>query len=62
MKNQVVEIAGEAVGALVPADGQFRFLAVKFSVWALDGHLFESAADAARAVAAHLSDRLRLAA
>ena len=52
MSKQTIEFAGEAVGALVPDNGQMRFLAVKYSVWSLDGRVFATADDARKAVAA----------
>ncbi len=50
MKKQVVEFGGEAVGALVPDNGKLRFIAVKYSVWNLDGTLYPSLASARAAV------------
>lgn len=55
MQKQVVEFNGEAVGALVPEGERFRFMAVKFNVWSLDGQLFSQPAEARRAVSALLS-------
>jgi hypothetical protein len=55
MQKQVIEFGGEAVGALMREDNGFRFLAVKFSVWGLDGRLFSNASEAKRAVKALLS-------
>ena len=52
MKKQTIEFAGEAVGALMPDNGQLRFVAVKYSVWSLDGRIFATADEALRAVAA----------
>ena len=52
MRKQAVEFAGEAVGALVPDDGQLRFIAVKYSVWSLDGRRFATPDSAIRAIAA----------
>lgn len=51
MRKQTIEFAGEAVGALMPDDGQFRFIAVKYSVWPLDGKTFAKSEDAVRAIA-----------
>ncbi|MDK1488602.1 hypothetical protein QN219_00785 [Sinorhizobium sp. 7-81] len=51
MSKQTIEFAGEAVGALMPDNGQLRFVAVKYSVWPLDGRVFETPEDARRAVA-----------
>ncbi|WEZ84319.1 hypothetical protein P6U16_06640 [Rhizobium sp. 32-5/1] len=55
MKKQVVEFGGEAVGALVPENGKLRFIAVKYSVWSLDGMLYPSLAAAGDAVDTVLS-------
>lgn len=62
MQKQVVEFAGEAVGALVPEQGKLRFLAVKYNVWPLDGRLFSSLCEATQAIATHMSVATRLAA
>ncbi|WP_426123635.1 hypothetical protein [Pararhizobium sp. PWRC1-1] len=55
MQKQVIEFNGEAVGALMPDGDRFRFLAVKYAVWSLDGRLFSRAPEARRAVIALLS-------
>ncbi|WP_438750077.1 hypothetical protein [Pararhizobium sp. O133] len=55
MHKQVVEFNGDAVGALVPDGERFRFMAVKFSVWSLDGRVFSRPAEARRAVIMLLS-------
>lgn len=55
MQKQVVEFNGEAVGALVPDGERFRFMAVKFNVWSLDGRVFSKPAEARRAVIGLLS-------
>nr|WP_225167245.1 hypothetical protein [Ensifer sp. IC4062] len=51
MSKQTIEFAGEAVGALIPDNGHLRFVAVKYSVWPLDGQVFQTPEDARRAVA-----------
>ncbi|WEX78109.1 hypothetical protein PYH37_002961 [Sinorhizobium numidicum] len=51
MSKQTIEFAGEAVGALMPDNGQLRFVAVKYSVWPLDGRLFATPEDARKAIA-----------
>ncbi|MFP5076254.1 hypothetical protein ACLE20_03015 [Rhizobium sp. YIM 134829] len=56
MKKQIIEIAGEAVGALMPEGDAFRFMAVKFNVWPFDGERFASHHEALRALTAHLND------
>lgn len=55
MKNQAVVHGMEAVGVLMPDGDRFRFIAVKFSVWALDGSLYDTPAAARIAVRAHFS-------
>lgn len=50
MKKQVVEFGGEAVGAVVPENGKLRFIAVKYSVWSLDGTLYPSLTAARAAI------------
>jgi hypothetical protein len=57
MKKEIVEIAGEAVGALLPHARGLRFMAVKFHVWPLDGEIFADHHAALKAVTAHI-DRL----
>ncbi|MDK1378090.1 MULTISPECIES: hypothetical protein [unclassified Sinorhizobium] len=54
-----MEFAGEAVGALIPDNGQLRFVAVKYSVWPLDGQVFQTPEDARRAVAMLQAHRQR---
>ncbi len=55
MQKHVVDFGGEAVGAVVPDGVMLRFVAVKYSVWALDGTLFPSLAAARTAVQRILS-------
>jgi hypothetical protein len=38
----VIEVEGEPLGVVVPADEGFRFLAVKLPVFAIDGQTFET--------------------
>ncbi|OHV85422.1 hypothetical protein [Ensifer sp. LCM 4579] len=59
MRKHTIEFAGEAVAALVPDNGQFRFIAVKYSVWPLDGKIFAKPEDAVRAIAMLHSHRQR---
>lgn len=59
MKNQAVIHGMEAVGVLMPDGGRFRFVAVKFSVWALDGSLHDTPAAARIAVQAHFAGRTK---
>lgn len=54
-RSTVVEAAGQAVGILVPENERFRFVAVKYPVWSLDGTTFPSpdlAREAAQALMA----------
>lgn len=37
-----IEVDGEPLGVVVPSDAGFRFLAVRFSAFPLDGQIFES--------------------
>jgi hypothetical protein len=55
MHKQVIEFNGEAVGALMPEGERFRFVAVKYGVWSLDGRLFSRPVEAKRAVMMLLS-------
>ena len=36
----VIEVAGEPQGVVVPADGGYKFVAVKLRAFAMDGQLF----------------------
>ncbi|MBJ3785949.1 hypothetical protein [Devosia sediminis] len=38
----VIEVAGEPQGVIVPAEGGYKFVAVKLPAFAMDGHLFPS--------------------
>lgn len=42
MSKQVIEYRGLPVGIVVPDEGRFRFIAVKFHVHDLDGQSFGS--------------------
>ena len=55
MQKQVIEFGGEAVGALMRDDNGFRFVAVKYGVWSLDGRVFSHPSEARRAVKVLLS-------
>ena len=50
MSKQVIEFGGEAVGVLVPDEGRYKFVAVKYHVWDLDDRQFRSADEARAAV------------
>jgi hypothetical protein len=47
-----IEIDGEPLGVVVPSDEGYRFLAVRFSAFALDGKIFESVEEARNLIAA----------
>ncbi len=49
-----IEIDGEPLGVVVPSDEGFRFLAVRFSAFALDGQTFESVEQARSVIGAAL--------
>lgn len=51
-KPIVIAVSGQPQGVVVPAEGDYRFLAVKLGVFPLDGRLFKSVADAHRAARA----------
>lgn len=50
MKKQVIEFAGLPVGIVVPEDGMFKFIAVKFHVHDLDNQTFATPADVVKAI------------
>ena len=67
MKKQMVEFGGQPVGIVVPEDGRFKFVAVKFHVHALDGGLYGSMEELRGAIRDHIvqwsgDDRERMAA
>ena len=45
-----IEVDGEPLGIVVPADAGFRFLAVRLSAFPIDGQTFESVEAARRAL------------
>lgn len=45
-KPIAIEVDGEPLGVVVPSDEGYRFLAVRFSAFALDGRIFESVEEA----------------
>lgn len=47
-----IEVDGEPLGVLVPQGEAYRFLAVRFPVFAIDGHVFTSVEDAVIAAGA----------
>lgn len=44
-----IDVAGEPVGVVLPVNDGYRFLAVKFPVFKIDGLVFESVEAAKRA-------------
>jgi hypothetical protein len=57
MQKQVIDYAGIPVGIVVPTEGSFRFLAVKFPVMELDGNRYPSVVEVRRAIHTLLSGR-----
>lgn len=51
-KPIVISVDGEPQGVVVPADGDFRFMAVKLGVFPLEGKVFDSVAAAREAARA----------
>lgn len=62
MKKQVIEHAGIPVGIMVPEQDHFRFIAVKFHVYALNDQRFASAQEIRQAIRRLLADDGHLAA
>ena len=54
-KSIVIEVAGQAVAVAAPVPGGYKFVAVKFDVWSLDGRVFSSVMSAERAAAQMLN-------
>lgn len=50
-KSIVVEVGGQAVAVAAPVPGGYKFIAVKYDVWSLDGRVFASVTSAERAAA-----------
>lgn len=48
--KQVIEYSGIPVGILVPENDRFKFIAVKFHVYDLDGQYFPSAMHVLQAI------------
>lgn len=44
-----IDVAGEPLGIVIPEGGSYRFLAVRFSAFAIDGKVFASVAAAREA-------------
>ena len=54
-----IEVDGEPLGVVVPADSGFRFLAVRLSAFPIDGQTFESIDAARRALGAAVHTELQ---
>jgi hypothetical protein len=50
-----IEIDGEPLGVVIPSDEGYRFLAVRYAAFALDGQVFESVEDARTMIGAALN-------
>ena len=50
-----IEIDGEPLGVVVPSGEGYRFLAVRYAAFALDGQIFESVEDARLTIGAALN-------
>ena len=53
-KPIAIEVDGEPLGVVVPSDEGFRFLAVRFAAFPLDGRVFDSVEDAQTTLSASL--------
>jgi hypothetical protein len=53
-KPIAIEIDGEPLGVVVPSGEGYRFLAVRFAAFPLDGRIFESVEDARTTIGATL--------
>lgn len=52
----VIEVSGEPLGVVVPDADGYKFLAVKFPVFGIDGHRFETVEAAQLAAQAIITD------
>ena len=55
VKPIAIEVDGEPLGVVVPSDEGFRFLAVRFAAFPLDGRIFDSVEEAQVTISASLS-------
>jgi hypothetical protein len=55
-KPIVIEVSGEPLGVVVPENDGYKFLAVKFPVFGIDGQTFETVEAAQLAARAILAD------
>lgn len=51
-KPVAIEVDGEPLGVVIPADKGYRFLAVRFNAFAVDGKVFTTVEEARDAVGA----------
>lgn len=56
-KPIVIEVSGQPLGVVVPNGDAFRFLAVKFPVFAIDGQTFASVEAARQAASRTMAGR-----
>jgi hypothetical protein len=54
VKPIAIEVDGEPLGVVVPSGEGYRFLAVRFAAFPLDGQIFESVEDARSTISASL--------
>lgn len=54
-KPIAIEVDGEPLGVVVPEEAGFRFLAVRFNAFGIDGQVFESVEAAEEAASLALS-------
>jgi hypothetical protein len=45
-KPIVIEVSGEPLGVVIPSSEGFRFMAVRYPVFSIDGQIFSSVAEA----------------
>jgi len=51
-KPVTIEVDGEPLGVVIPSDEGYRFLAVRYSAFALDGQTYDSVEEARLAIGA----------
>jgi hypothetical protein len=57
-KPITIEVEGEPLGVVVQEEAGFRFLAVRFNAFAIDGQIFETVEAAQLAASAALVDNV----
>lgn len=55
VKPIAIEVDGEPLGVVVPSDEGYRFLAVRFAAFPLDGRVFDSVEEAQVTISASLT-------